>query len=144
MDSLELKILSRFICRKNKIPVLMATDNGDNVILDVERFDLEPERKILHGFLGEDIKPEDFKISSYGQWLELANRIVDMRNLTSRMRESVSAIGKEIAAVPQLGSTASIAGAAVAYAIRKIANRQNMPSGRYFISLDEILNPRFN
>ena len=39
VDGLDLKFLARLICRKNKIPVLMATDNGDDVIIDIERFD---------------------------------------------------------------------------------------------------------
>ncbi|MEK7212140.1 MAG: ThiF family adenylyltransferase, partial [Patescibacteria group bacterium] len=49
MDSLDLKILSRFICQENRVPLVMGTDNGERVILDVERFDLEPNRPIFHG-----------------------------------------------------------------------------------------------
>lgn len=138
MDSLELKILSRFICRENKIPALMATDNGDNVILDVERYDTDSDLPILHGLIG-DIKPEDFKIMNYEDWLRLATKIVGFDNLTERMKQSLSEIGKTIAGVPQLGSTASIGAAAVALCVRKIANKQNLPSGRYFINIDKSL-----
>lgn len=138
MDSLELKILSRFICRENKIPVLMATGNGDNVILDVERYDIEPERTILHGLIG-DIKPEDFKTMNYEEWLKLATKIVGYDNLTEKMKGSLKEIGKTIAGVPQLGSTASVGAAAVALCVRKIANKQNLPSGRYFINIDKSL-----
>lgn len=136
MDSLDLKILSRFICRDHKIPVLMATDNGDNIILDVERFDLEPERPILHGLIG-DVKPDDFKTMNYEEWLKLATKIVGFENLTERMKQSISEIGKTLAGVPQLGATASIGAAAIAYSVRKIAIKENLPSGRYFISLDK-------
>lgn len=138
MDSLELKILSRFICRENKVPVLMATDNGDNIILDVERYDIEPERPILHGLIG-DIKPEDFKTMNYEEWLKLATKIVGYDNLTDRMKESLKEIGKTIAGVPQLGSTASVGAAAVVLCVRKIANKQYLPSGRYFINIDKSL-----
>lgn len=138
MDSLDLKILSRFICRENKIPVIMATDNGDNVILDVERYDIESGLPILHGLTG-DIKPEDFKTMNYEDWLHLATKIVGFDNLTDRMKQSLKEIGKTIAGVPQLGSTASVGSAAVALCVRKIVNKQNLPSGRYFISLDEKL-----
>ena len=58
----------------------MATDNGDNIILDVERFDLEPERPILHGLIG-DVKPDDFKTMNYEEWLKLATKIVGFENL---------------------------------------------------------------
>ena len=135
MDSIDLKILSRLVCRQHGIPVLMATNNADNVILDVERFDQEPEREVLHG-LAKDISPEDLKGISYLEWVKIANKIVNEKNLTERMRECIKEIGKTIAAVPQLGTTATIGGAAIAYVIRKIAIGEPMPSGRYVISLD--------
>lgn len=138
MDSLELKILSRFICRENKVPVLMATDNGDNIILDVERFDLTPDLPILHGLIG-DIKPEDFKTMNYEEWLKLATKIVGHGNLTDRMKESLKEIGKTLAGVPQLGSTASVGAVAIALCVRRIANKKDLPSGRYFINIDKSL-----
>ncbi len=50
-DSLDTKVLIRQAARSRRIPVLMAT--GDRGTLDVERFDLEPQRQILHGLLGD-------------------------------------------------------------------------------------------
>ncbi|MBI2462673.1 MAG: ThiF family adenylyltransferase [Candidatus Spechtbacteria bacterium] len=135
MDSLELKLLSRIVCREHRIPVVMATDNGDNVILDVERFDEEPERPILHGLV-EGVDPDKIAGLAYSEWVKVATRIVDPANLTQRMRESLSEIGKTIAAVPQLGTTATIAGSAVAYAVRKITTKQDLKSGRYIVYLD--------
>lgn len=135
MDDLSLKIISRIICRQHKIPVIMVTDNGDNVILDVERFDLESKRPILHGLVKE-IDPETLSNLPYSEWVKIATKIVDPKNLTKRMRESVQEIGKSIAAVPQLGTTATIAGATAAYVVRKIAIGDDIKSGRYFISLD--------
>jgi molybdopterin/thiamine biosynthesis adenylyltransferase len=40
IDSLAMKIEVRKLARDHKIPVLMVTDNGDGVILHVERYDL--------------------------------------------------------------------------------------------------------
>jgi len=136
MDNLSLKIFSRTICRKHKIPVIMVTDNGDNVILDVERFDLEPHRPLLHGLV-EELDTDALDNITYSEWVKIATKIVDPKNLTKRMRESVKEVGKSIAAVPQLGTTATIAGAVAAYAVRKIAIGENMKSGRYFINLDK-------
>ena len=120
----------------------MATDNGDGVILDVERFDLEPERPIFHGLV--DITLEQVTKLDFHSWLKLATKIVGPEFLSESMQESVSEIGKSISAVPQLGSTANVAGAAVGYVVRKIANHQIMPSGRYQISLEEKLIPDYN
>lgn len=46
-DDLPLKIALRRRARQLRIPVLMATTEGG--LLDVERFDLEPERPLFHG-----------------------------------------------------------------------------------------------
>lgn len=50
-DSLDIKALLRVAARDLQIPVLMAT--SDRGIVDVERFDREPGRPILHGLLGD-------------------------------------------------------------------------------------------
>ena len=50
-DSLAMKIMVRQAARALGIPVLMAT--SDRGLIDVERFDLEPQRPIMHGLLGE-------------------------------------------------------------------------------------------
>lgn len=139
MDSLDLKILSRKICKANKIPVVMITDNGDNVIVDIERFDEDKDRDIFHGLINDDLeKYNNIEKITYEQWVELATKIVDPKNLTNRMKESLHEIGKTIAAVPQLGTTATMGGSAAAYVVRKIANKEPMPSGRYFLSLDSL------
>src|SRR3989338_3800601 len=136
MDDLFLKILSRLVCKKNKIPILMATDNGDGVILDIERYDLEPERQIFHGVLGNvDIK--EFKNINKEKWLEFANKIIGFEHLTEKMKSSLLEIGKSLHSVPQLGTTANLAGSAITYAIRLIANKENISSGKYIISLEK-------
>ena len=59
------------------------------------------------------------------------------------MQESLSLIGKKIPSVPQLGTTANIAGAAVSYALRRILTKQDIPSGRYVVSLEEKIVPQY-
>ncbi|MBI2450680.1 MAG: ThiF family adenylyltransferase [Candidatus Nealsonbacteria bacterium] len=136
IDNLYLKFLSRKIARKRGIPLIMVTNVGNNVILDVERFDLEKNRPILHGFFG-NMKEEELKNPPFPKWVQLANKIVGMENLNARMKKTISDIGKKIAAVPQIAPTALIAGSAVVYLIRAIANRQKIASGRYFLNIDK-------
>ena len=50
-DSLEVKIRARIKARSLGIPVLM--DTSDRGMVDIERFDLEPDRPIFHGFLSK-------------------------------------------------------------------------------------------
>lgn len=142
MDSLDLKVFARFVCKQYHIPVLMATDNGDSIILDIERYDLEPDRQIFHGLLG-NMQADDLKNLDYKKWLELATKIVGPDFLTERMQESLLEIGKSIPAVPQLGTTAAVAGAALSYAVRRITNKQELPSGRYTFGFEEKLIPQY-
>ncbi len=142
MDSIDLKIKSRLMARELHIPVVMATDNGDGIILDVERFDEESERPIFHGLI-DDLDPEHLGAIDYKTWLKLATRIVGFEYLPPRMQESIVSIGKVIAGVPQLGTSAEIAGAAISLVLRRIASKLSMPSGRYMISLEEKLIPGY-
>lgn len=50
-DSLDVKLSLRQEARRRRLPVLMAT--SDRGLVDVERFDLEPERPLFHGVLGD-------------------------------------------------------------------------------------------
>ncbi len=142
MDSLDLKIAARFVCREAGIPVVMATDNGDGVILDVERFDLDKKQEIFHGLLGA-VTPKDFENIDYKMWLQLATKIVGPTYLTPRMQESLSVIGKNIPSVPQLGTTANIAGAAVSFCLRRLASKLPLNSGRYTVGLEEKIIPEY-
>lgn len=137
MDSLELKVIARQLCKKAGITCLMATSNGDSEILDVERFDLEPDRLPFHGRLG-DIKAEDLAYASQAEWIKKALQIVDESILTERVKQSIMELGKSLAGVPQLSTTLQISGAMISYAIRHIANKQDLPSGRYTASLEKI------
>jgi tRNA A37 threonylcarbamoyladenosine dehydratase len=50
-DSIDVKIRVRQEARRHHIPVLM--DTSDRGLLDIERFDLEPERPIFHGLIDD-------------------------------------------------------------------------------------------
>lgn len=135
MDDIGLKIRVRNACSKARVPVVMATDNGDSVIVDVERFDEEPERPIFHGRV--HISEEELQNIDRTMFIKLANEVIDVSYFTPRQYESILQIGKTLSGVPQLGSAASIAGAAVAYAVRQITTKAPLPSGRYVFGCDD-------
>lgn len=138
MDTIPLKFLAREICKKRRIPVLMATDHGNSVLLDVERFDLESEREIFHGRVS-DINHRKIEKSNFKEWIAAAIRIIGPENIGPRLQESIDSLGKTLRAVPQLGTTALVAGSMVSLAIKQIVNKEHLPSGRYSISLEEKL-----
>ena len=132
-DSLDAKLTLREAARSRGIPVLMETSDGG--ILDVERFDLEPTRPLLHGLLGDldarslaDITPE--------QKAPLAARILDPTKLTPRMLASLPEIGVSLSTWPQLGSDVALGGASVAAVVRAFGLGTPPPSGRVRINLE--------
>ncbi len=137
MEAIDQKIRMRLIARREGIPVLMATDNGNGVILDVERFDLEPERPLFHGLIPET-NPDELQKLTFRDWLALATRIVGPEFLDERMRNSILEIGSTIPSVPQLGASATFAGTAIAYAVRTILAKEPLASGRYTFTLEQL------
>jgi molybdopterin/thiamine biosynthesis adenylyltransferase len=142
MDNIEMKFLCREMCKKLNVPVVMATDNGDGAILDVERFDEEPDRPIFHGRV--HIAPEERKNMSRAEFVKMANTIIDPVLFTTRQQQSIMEIGRSLSGVPQLGSAATLAGVAVAYAVRAITTGQKIPSGRYTIGCENAFIPGYD
>ena len=138
MDDIKLKIETRFKARELRIPVVMATDNGDNAMVDVERFDLEPERKLFHGRVSETKLMRVTGKPTMTEKIKLASTIVGA-DITPRTRLSLTMVGTKIPAWPQLGNAATLSGVCVSYIVRRIVTGLNMPSGRYEVSLDERL-----
>lgn len=142
MDDIAIKFATRFECRAAGVPVVMATDNGDSVIVDVERFDLEPTRPIFHG----RVRVPRAKLGSMTreQFVALSTTIIDPFYFTPRQQQTILAIGKRVSGVAQLGTAATIAGAAVSYIVRRIVTGEAMPSGRYVLSSEASFIPGYD
>lgn len=141
-DSLDTKVLIRQAARARRLPVLMAT--GDRGTLDVERFDVDPHRHILHGLLGDVEFAELAGLPSEDK-VPYALRMMDGRRLSARMAASLVEVGNTLATWPQLAAEVAQNAAAVAEAVRRIGLGGELASGRVRIdvarSLDEIDDP---
>ncbi|MGK6349742.1 Rv1355c family protein [Parapedobacter sp. DT-150] len=136
-DGVDVKINSRVAAKKHRIPVLMeASDRGT---VDVERFDLEPERPILHGFV------EHLDLSNVGQAKTMEEKlpyilpIVGVETMSTRLKASAIEIGQTISTWPQLASAVTMGGGITADVCRRVLLNQFHQSGRYFIDLDELI-----
>lgn len=137
MDDLALKVDIRFRAQAAHVPVVMVTDNGDNAILDVERFDLDSGYPLFHGLAG-DLAASPADLNDPIQRVNVASAIVGSQ-ITPRTRFSLTQVGRTLPSWPQLGTAATISGALGALAARYIACGVPLPSGRYRVDLDEIL-----
>jgi molybdopterin/thiamine biosynthesis adenylyltransferase len=135
-DSLDAKVLVREVARARRVPVLMAT--SDRGLLDVERFDIEPSRPILHGLLG-DVDTTTFADLSDEEKLPHALRVADAAQVSSRMAASLIEVGKTLSTWPQLSSEVALNASVVAEAVRRIGLRENLPSGRVRIDTAAML-----
>ena len=142
IDNLAIKYLIRERAKKHRLAVVMAADNGDNAVVDIERYDLDPAAPFFHGRMGR-VNYEMLKnLDKFGIG-KMITKHVGPENVTERMQQSLLEMGKTIVSWPQLGGAALINGSAVAYCVRKILNGQPLESNRAFISLDEKLDPNF-
>lgn len=138
MDNPYLKIRVREVAKKNKIPVIMAADNVDGNIIDIERYDLKSDYPILHGFL-KDKSAADLKNVDPKELPKIIAGIVGAKLSSPRMLESVMAVGKTIYSWPQLGTAANLCGSTLAYLARKIILGEKIKDGRIDFSVDRLL-----
>lgn len=143
LDNLAVKYLIREQAKEHKIAVVMAADNGDNAVVDVERYDLDPNTPFFQGRMGEVSYEMLSKLDKFGIG-RMITKHVGPENVTERMQQSLLEMGKTIVSWPQLGGAALINGSAVAYCVRKILNGQPIENNRALISLDEKLVPNYN
>lgn len=143
IDDMKGKIALRKYAEERKLILLSAADVGDNVVLDIERYDVTPQAK---PFLGRvpDLSKVDFAGLSDLERRRLIINLVGFEKNSEDMLGSLLNIGEELGTWPQLGATATIAGGVVVTAIKKIILGENVKSGRYYICLDDILVADFN
>ena len=140
LDDLQMKVRLRLEAKRLGIPVVMATDNGDNVIVDIERYDLDKNVQIFNGAIG-DMTLKNIQNFPPSEFPKLAARIAGVDLIVPRMKESLLEVGKTLYSWPQLGDAATLSGIAVAYVVRKIATGENIRSGKIDLNLDLFFKP---
>lgn len=145
IDDFKMKVQLRTKAKEHKIPLIMFTSLGDNILIDIERFDLEPNRPIFHGIINNleqeitsktEITPEDIRRYSV--------QLVGAEYIPTRALESVARMGTELVGRPQLYSTIAVDGGLAAYTIRQIILDADVTSGRYFVAFANLLGLKTN
>lgn len=141
-DSFDMKVLSRLAARQKNIPVIMETN--DKGMLDIERFDIEDDRKILHGAvenLEGELKDVAFLLRKLSpqERMGYLTRIVGIENISDRMKLSLANMGKTLNSWPQLASSVVVGGGIVVNTCRRILLGSLKSSGRFFVDLDELV-----
>lgn len=135
-DDLSVKIACRSMASGYRIPVVMET--SDRGMLDVERYDLEPDRPVFHGLL-KGIPLEKFDHISDEDRLPLVLKIVNAVNGSKRGKVSLVEIGQTISTWPQLASAVTLGAGVVTDVCRRILLDQYQESGRYYVDIEDIV-----
>ncbi|MFI7006455.1 ThiF family adenylyltransferase [Streptomyces sp. NPDC050145] len=135
-DTPWVKTATREHARRRGVPVVM--DTNDRGLLDVERFDLEPDRPLFHG-RGGNLTAEEVRRLAPADSLAYLLRICDESRLSPAMQDAVGLIGRTLSSWPQLASGVTLGGALVTDAARRILLGAPVPSGRYYADLEELV-----
>jgi len=139
IDSLKMKIILRQKARERKIPVVMFTNLGDGVMVDIERYDLDKSTPLFNGKIEEEILASILKDKITKENInKYVLQMVGLENIPQKAIESVQLIGKELVGRPQLAGTVGISGSLAAYIARKVILGENIPSGRFMFPLEKI------
>lgn len=137
MDALPLKIAVREEARRQGIPVIMVTGNGEGILLDVERYDLEPNLPILNGLMEPHVLEAIASPSgplAPREKAALARDFMGVKYLDARLLDSFANFGVSHAGIPQLAESSFMRGAALCYAAKAIILGRPLASGRYEFS----------
>jgi nitroreductase len=141
-DSLDIKVAVREAARERRIPVVMET--SDRGLIDIERFDLEPDRPIFHGMLG-DLRAQELRGLSTHDKVPHVLRILDPAQLSATMAASMAEVDETLTTWPQLAEDVTLGAATVAAVVRRTGRGESRTSGRGRIdlqaSLDRVSQP---
>jgi nitroreductase/molybdopterin/thiamine biosynthesis adenylyltransferase len=135
-DDLYAKVALREEARRRGVPVVM--DTSDRGMIDVERFDLEPDRPLFHGLAG-DIRADRLRGLPTKEKIPFVLRILDAARMSPAALASMVEIKETIETWPQLASSVALGGAVTADVVRRILLGQLERSGRYYIDLEAII-----
>lgn len=135
-DSLDMKVRLRRHARARRIPVLMET--SDRCLVDIERYDLEPERPIFHDLLG-DFHPQHLLGLSTQDKVPYVLQIIGESTMSDRGRASMVEVGNSIKTWPQLASAVTMGGGIAADVARRMNLGYIRQSGRYWVDVEEII-----
>ena len=135
-DDLFTKVFLRERARAHGIPVLMETN--DRGMLDIERFDREPDRPVLHALL-RGLSAAELKGLTPAQKVAIVLRILGPDALKGRLGASLLEVDETTSSWPQLASGTMLGGAVSTDAARRILLGELTRSGRYFVDLDAIV-----
>jgi len=134
-DDLRMKVRLRERARIRGVPVIMGT--SDRGLVDIERFDREPDRPLFHGITGPLDEKKLLGMTPYEK-IPIAFAVVGP-TLSNRLAASLLDISVTLNTWPQLASAVALSSAINTDAARRILLGQFTESGRFFVDLESLV-----
>jgi tRNA A37 threonylcarbamoyladenosine dehydratase len=141
-DGFDIKILCRHKARELQIPVVM--EGSDRCLVDVERFDLEPTRDILHGLVNHLDVSMLKQLKTNEEKIPYMLDVLGLDTASTRLKASMMEIEQTITTWPQLASAVTMGGGITADVCRRILLGSFTDSGRYHVDIEELIGNRQN
>jgi len=126
-DGLGIKIIVRQKAKELQIPVIMETN--DRCMIDIERFDLEPDRELLHGLV-KGLNVDTLRsLKTNEEKMPYILSLIDIEKTSIEMRATMLEIEQSVISWPQLGSSVIAGGAITAHHSKNILLNKNQESG---------------
>lgn len=142
MDQLEMKVKLRQRARRAAVAVISAADDGNDTLVDIERYDLDHDKALFNGIIPADIlqriergEVRDRKMLG----MMIGRYFIGPDHIPLRMFQSLDRVGKTLPSWPQLGGAAVLAGVVSAYCARQIILGKPLREGRYVIGPESTL-----
>ena len=135
-DGLDIKILSRIKAKQYQIPVLMETN--DRGMIDIERFDLDPDYPMLHNLIG-DVSWQELGSLTTEQKLPMMMKLTAFKTISARQKLTVLELGQSISTWPQLASNVVMGAGVTVDVARRILLNQLHTSGRFYVDIESII-----
>lgn len=136
VDDVEFKVKIRLLAKLHKRPVI--THASDRDMLDIERYDLTPERPIYHGLVSE---PELRTLNRLEYIIKLLG---GLENISEQARISLREYRVTTPSWSQLASAVHEGASSATTALRQIFTGISSHSGRIYIDIEERLKNSHN
>lgn len=135
-DDLYMKVRLRERARALGLPVLMDTSDGG--MLDIERFDREPARPLLHGLV-PNLSADRLRGLDVKDKVPIVLQILEADQLAPRTAASLVEVRQTLTSWPQLASSVALGAGLVTDAARRLLLGTLQASGRFRVDLERLV-----
>lgn len=140
IDDFEMKVRLRLFAREHSLPLIMLTSLGDNILIDIERYDSDKNQKPFQGIVPESVLQKILtgEVSEYDK-IKYAVQLVGENYIPTRALGSLLEIRKTLVGRPQLASTIAMDGGIATLLVKMLFLDQPLSGGQYYVDLRKLL-----